>query len=108
MLYVGTVIIYSYLQAIGIISSHDKNCFKTTDCDRTGCIFCGFGCYLESSPNRFQRRSLDILLKHEEYERVIEVAQVYEDYYPLDNPKSFLHALFGTRPAQRSERWLNT
>lgn len=28
---------------------------KTTGCDRTGCIFCMFGCHLEKSPNRFQR-----------------------------------------------------
>ena len=28
MKYVGTVIIYSYLQAVGIIDDHDKNCFK--------------------------------------------------------------------------------
>ena len=28
---------------------------KTTDCDRTGCIFCMFGCHLEKAPNRFQR-----------------------------------------------------
>ena len=28
MKYVGTVIIYSYLQAIGIINDHDKTCFK--------------------------------------------------------------------------------
>ena len=28
MRFVGTLIIYSYLQAIGIISSHSKNCFK--------------------------------------------------------------------------------
>jgi len=28
MKYVGTVIIYSYLQAIGIIDDHDKECFK--------------------------------------------------------------------------------
>jgi 3'-phosphoadenosine 5'-phosphosulfate sulfotransferase (PAPS reductase)/FAD synthetase len=27
----------------------------TTDCDRTGCIFCAFGCHLEKEPNRFQR-----------------------------------------------------
>lgn len=24
-------------------------------CQRTGCIFCGFGCHLEKEPNRFQR-----------------------------------------------------
>lgn len=28
---------------------------KTTACDRTGCMFCGFGCHLEKQPNRFQR-----------------------------------------------------
>lgn len=28
MKYVGAVIIYSYLQAIGIIDDHDQNCFK--------------------------------------------------------------------------------
>ena len=28
MKYVGTVIIYSYLQAIGIVDDHDKECFK--------------------------------------------------------------------------------
>ncbi|MBQ2870951.1 DNA-3-methyladenine glycosylase I [bacterium] len=28
MKYVGTIIIYSYLQAIGIVNDHDKNCFK--------------------------------------------------------------------------------
>lgn len=28
MKYVGTVIIYSYLQAVGIIDDHDQNCFK--------------------------------------------------------------------------------
>lgn len=27
----------------------------TTGCDRTGCIFCMFGCHLEGEPNRFQR-----------------------------------------------------
>ncbi len=28
MKYVGTIIIYSYLQAIGIVDDHDKDCFK--------------------------------------------------------------------------------
>lgn len=27
----------------------------TTGCQRTGCIFCGFGCHLEKEPSRFQR-----------------------------------------------------
>ena len=28
---------------------------KTTGCSRTGCMFCGYGCHIESSPNRFER-----------------------------------------------------
>lgn len=28
---------------------------KTTKCDRTGCMFCMFGCHLEKEPNRFQK-----------------------------------------------------
>lgn len=29
--------------------------YKTTKCDRTGCMFCMFGRHLKSSPNRFER-----------------------------------------------------
>ena len=28
--------------------------YKTTGCQRTGCMLCGFGCHLEKSPNRFE------------------------------------------------------
>lgn len=28
---------------------------KTTGCDRTGCMFCMFGCHKDQNPNRFQR-----------------------------------------------------
>lgn len=28
--------------------------YYTTGCNRTGCIFCAFGCHLEKSPTRFQ------------------------------------------------------
>ena len=33
----------------------DGEKLKTTRCDRTGCVFCGFGCHLEKEPTRFQR-----------------------------------------------------
>ena len=42
--------IIDFLQAY---EPEDK--LKTTGCDRTGCIFCMFGCHLEKEPNRFQR-----------------------------------------------------
>ena len=32
-----------------------EDTLQTTGCDRTGCIFCMFGCHLEKEPNRFQR-----------------------------------------------------
>lgn len=32
-----------------------KDILETTGCDRTGCVFCMFGCQLEKEPNRFQR-----------------------------------------------------
>lgn len=35
---------------------HDE--LKTTGVDRTGCMFCGFGCHLEKSPNRFERMKI--------------------------------------------------
>lgn len=28
--------------------------YKTTGCERTGCMLCGFGCHIEKSPNRFE------------------------------------------------------
>ena len=33
----------------------DGEKLKTTGCQRTGCVFCGFGCHLEKSPTRFER-----------------------------------------------------
>ena len=32
----------------------DTRKYKTTGCSRTGCMFCGYGCHLEKSPNRFE------------------------------------------------------
>lgn len=49
---------------IGIASIYgdivkDKNGkLKTTGCNRTGCVFCGFGCHLEKEPNRFQKLAI--------------------------------------------------
>ena len=37
----------------GEVIKGDK--YYTTGCQRTGCMFCGFGCHLEKYPNRFQR-----------------------------------------------------
>lgn len=38
---------------LGCYEEEDQ--LETTGCNRTGCIFCMFGCHLEKEPNRFQR-----------------------------------------------------
>lgn len=38
-----------------ILDNYEVTDLTTTGCDRTGCIFCMFGCHLEKEPNRFQR-----------------------------------------------------
>lgn len=43
------------LTIFDILGEYDGTLLKTTGCDRTGCIFCMFGCHLEKEPNRFQR-----------------------------------------------------
>lgn len=55
-----------YCSIYGDIVSRNEECelnnhieskcvYKTTGCERTGCIFCMFGVHLEKEPNRFQR-----------------------------------------------------
>lgn len=38
-----------------ILEDYEQIKLKTTGANRTGCIFCMFGCHLEKEPNRFQR-----------------------------------------------------
>ena len=38
----------------GDIQQDENNQYYTTGCNRTGCVFCMFGCHLEKEPNRFQ------------------------------------------------------
>lgn len=44
-----------YPTVYGEIIKDEGGNLNTTGCDRTGCMFCGFGCHLEKEPNRFQR-----------------------------------------------------
>lgn len=44
-----------YASVYGEIKVDEKGKYYTTGCQRTGCMFCGFGCHLEKYPNRFQR-----------------------------------------------------
>ncbi|MGN0180392.1 MAG: phosphoadenosine phosphosulfate reductase family protein [Monoglobaceae bacterium] len=38
-----------------VFESKEQSKLITTGCDRTGCIFCAFGCHREKEPSRFQR-----------------------------------------------------
>ena len=44
-----------YASVYGEIKKDENGKYYTTGADRTGCMFCMFGCHLEKSPNRFQR-----------------------------------------------------
>lgn len=44
-----------YASVYGEIKLGEDGKYYTTGCNRTGCVFCGFGCHLEKEPNRFQR-----------------------------------------------------
>lgn len=44
-----------YASVYGKILQDENGKYFTTGCDRTGCMFCGYGCHLEKEPNRFQR-----------------------------------------------------
>lgn len=41
---------FKEIYALGLLPE-----LTTSGCDRTGCIFCMFGCHLEKEPNRFQQ-----------------------------------------------------
>lgn len=36
------------------VSDKGKAIYSTTGCNRTGCVYCGFGCHREKSPNRWE------------------------------------------------------
>lgn len=42
------------IEDCGVKSDHIDQ-LTTTGCERTGCMFCPFGCQREKSPNRFER-----------------------------------------------------
>ena len=44
-----------YASVYGSIVQDENGKYHTTKCQRTGCVFCGFGCHLDKEPNRFQR-----------------------------------------------------
>lgn len=44
-----------YCSVYGDIKIDSNGKYYTTGCERTGCMFCAYGCHLDKEPNRFQR-----------------------------------------------------
>lgn len=44
-----------YPSVYGKIIMDSKGRYYTNALERTGCVFCGYGCHIEKEPNRFQR-----------------------------------------------------
>lgn len=52
----GENVLEGQINLIDYLGCYDEDdILTTTGCDRTGCVFCMFGCHLEKEPNRFQR-----------------------------------------------------
>jgi 3'-phosphoadenosine 5'-phosphosulfate sulfotransferase (PAPS reductase)/FAD synthetase len=44
-----------YCSVYGNIEVDENGKYYMSGCQRTGCMFCGYGCHLEEEPNRFQK-----------------------------------------------------
>lgn len=51
----GSEQIEGQLTTFDLLEDYQGTQLRTTGCNRTGCMFCMFGCHLEKEPNRFQR-----------------------------------------------------
>jgi 3'-phosphoadenosine 5'-phosphosulfate sulfotransferase (PAPS reductase)/FAD synthetase len=58
VLYYITQFNIPYCSIYGNIEKNSKGKLHCTGTQRTGCMFCMFGCHLEKEPNRFQRMKL--------------------------------------------------
>lgn len=45
----------TYASVYGKIIKNEEGLLQTTGCDRTGCVFCAYGCHQEKEPNKFQK-----------------------------------------------------
>lgn len=71
-----------YASVYGNLIRNADNTFSFTGCQRTGCMFCGYGCHLEKEPNRFQRlklthpRQYDYIINKLGFEEVLEFLKI--------------------------------
>lgn len=71
-----------YASVYGEIKQDENGKYYTTGCQRTGCMFCGFGCHLEKYPNRFQKlkethpKQYDYIINKLEFGKVLDFINV--------------------------------
>lgn len=71
-----------YASVYGNLIRNTDNTFSFTGCQRTGCMFCGYGCHLEKEPNRFQRlklthpRQYDYIINKLGFKEVLEFLKI--------------------------------
>lgn len=71
-----------YASVYGDIEIDKNGEYYTTGCQRTGCMFCGYGCHLEKEPNRFQRlklthpRQYDYIINKLGFKEVLEFLKI--------------------------------
>lgn len=59
-----------YASVYGQLARDNTGKLSFNGCQRTGCMFCGFGCHLESNPNRFEK----LKISHpKQYEYIIDI-----------------------------------
>ena len=74
-----------YASVYGEIKIDKNGKYYTTGCQRTGCMFCGYGCHLEKEPNRFQRlkdthpKQGDYIINHLNFREVLDFIGVKYD-----------------------------
>ena len=74
-----------YANVYGNLIRNTDNTFSFTGCQRTGCMFCGYGCHLEKEPNRFQRlkdthpKQWDYIINHLNFREVLDFIGVKYD-----------------------------
>lgn len=71
-----------YASVYGNLIRNSDNTFSFTGCQRTGCMFCGYGCHREKEPNRFQRlklthpRQYDYIINKLGFKEVLEFLKI--------------------------------
>ena len=51
----GQTTVFDFIDCQKEKFASERELLRTTGCQRTGCVFCGFGCHMEKDEGRFER-----------------------------------------------------